>query len=164
MTDPDQAARLARQLAELPDCEPPAGAWQRVEARLGAGRRVPVARFMLAAAAAAVLVALALLPTLRGGVPPVPPPDAAPLVDRELDARAATLTELLAALPDARAERASTGLATSLLEERIAVVDERLRRAAGAPRAASTDLKRQRLVLLDSLVRVKYAAAVAVSL
>ena len=61
---------------------------------------------------------------------------------------------------------AAFAVAGPLLEDRIALVDERLSHpeAAELPPATTAALKRERVVLLDSLVRVRYASAVIVSL
>lgn len=170
MNEPTHRERLARGFSQLPEFEPPADAWSGIETRLARrprghrGRAAALAVVGLAAVAIALKLAAPPAPTLAsaaGVAPGAAVPAASPL-----DARSSHLEQLLAALPPSRSGRASTGLATTLLEDRIALVDERLSEPAGAELPAETTeaLKRQRVVLLDSLVRVKYASAVIVSL
>ncbi len=170
MTEPTHHQGLARGLCQLAEFEPPPDAWSAIEARLGArparhgGRAAALAVVGLAA------VAVALKLTSPTAVAPESAASVTPLIARPsespLDRRSSRLEALLAALPPARSGRASTRLATTLLEDRIALVDERLSEPAGAELPAETTeaLKRQRVVLLDSLVRVRYASAVIASL
>lgn len=168
MNEPIHRDRLARVFSELPELEPPAGAWSKIEARLEA----PPAGHRGRAAALAVVGLGAVAIALKLAGPPAvdAPPQAteapASVAVDPLDARSSHLERLLAALPPQRATRASTGLATTLLEDRIALVDESLSHPAGAelPPETTAALKRERVVLLDSLVRVRYASAVIVSL
>ena len=162
MTRDEPAPALRRALEQLPSCEPPPAAWERIVARLEAPprRRTPA---LAAGLGAGALAALALWAVSR----PLPAPSAARLVTapahQELERRSAELERLLAALPPSHATRVSTGLTAALLEDRIAVVDDHLSDVpAGdlSPDAAHA-LWRERVVLLDSLVRVRYAAAVA---
>lgn len=171
MTDPALQPPLAERLAELPSFDPPAGIWSRIEARAATPRRRPVRYAAFAAIAASLLVAIVFLPRVRVATPPtaavpVAQAELGPTVDTALDQRSAELEGLLAALPQEHTARASTGLAATMLEDRIALVDERLSGTSAEPLSASitSDLKRQRFVLLDSLVNVRYASAVAVSL
>lgn len=161
--------RLAGALRRLPELEPPADGWRRLEQRLGARRRRDVWAPTAAAAACALLVAVALLvrpqmpaPRLDGaGVAPLraPAAPAAPASDWRM--RSVELERLLDDLPEPRLARASTALTTALLEDRIALIDEQLTDAAGdAASADAESLYRERVLLLDSLVRVRYAAAV----
>jgi hypothetical protein len=169
MNAPIPTERASLALGALPEFEPPADAWRGIEARLDAAPRAARARIALALAALAVVavgVRIALPPGATPAAGSAVPAAAAPSADQLLDRRAAQLERLLAALPAPRVARASTGYATTLLEDRIALLDERL----GLPDAASLsphaaeELKKQRVVLLDSLVRVKYASAVTASL
>lgn len=173
MNETTSGNRLRRGFGELPELEPPAGTWAAIESRLDAPRRHAGVR----AGAGLALVGLAALAlTLRIGERPAPapvaPPRAAPApsataaTDAMLERRSSDLERLLAALPPTRTARASTGYTTTLLEDRIALVDERLSLPAAASLSptATAELMRQRVVLLDSLVRVKYASAVTDSL
>jgi hypothetical protein len=171
MNDPTPTERPRIALGTLPDFEPPADGWQGIEARLDTAPRAARARLAVALAAL-VVVAIGARIALTPGAPPAPASDAAsaaaagPSADQLLDRRAADLERLLAALPAPRVARASTGYATTLLEDRIALLDERLGLpdAATLSPATTAELKKQRVVLLDSLVRVKYASAVTASL
>ncbi len=156
---------LRRALEQLPACEPPAGAWDRIRARLDAPPRRRTSA-VAAGLGACALAALALWAASRpAGEPTAAGPRPAP-PHQELERRSAELERLLAALPPGLATRASTGLTTALLEDRIAAVDDHL---SGAPDgelspAATQALWRERVMLLDSLVRVRYAASVAQAL
>ena len=170
MTEPNHREHLARGFSQLPEFEPPSDAWSGIETRLGArprhhrGRAAGLAVVGLAAVAIALRLSAptAVAPESAAGVAP----GAAVPAANPLDERSSRLEQLLAALPPSRSGRASTGLTTTLLEDRIALVDERLSEPAGGDLPAETTeaLKRQRVLLLDSLVRVKYASAVTVSL
>jgi hypothetical protein len=167
MTRELSSESLRRALEQLPAFEPPAGGWAAIEARLAPA---PTRRHYRAGAAAAAALAgltafaLALWPGLestretRRDAAVV----ATTVAGAELEQRSAQLERLLAALPPPRGTRASTGLTSTLLEDRIAMVDERLSLAPGdeLPPAATRALWRERVLLLDSLVRVRYAAAV----
>ncbi|HUO94602.1 MAG TPA: hypothetical protein VMT92_00075 [Steroidobacteraceae bacterium] len=167
-TDENEAA-IARALKALPDVAPPADGWSRIlRARaVDRPRRRPSASFALATVALA-LATLALLPLLGRGPPPPEPADAGLAADpvADLAARSADLEQLLAALPAPRSARASTALTAAALEDRIALVDERLTAPGDAPLSASATraLMRERVVLLDSLVRVRYATSVGQTL
>jgi len=161
--------RLVRALRRLPELEPPADGWQRLERRLGAQRRRGVWAPTVATAACALLVAVALLvrpemaaPRRDGaGVahPREPTAPAPPASDWRT--RSVELERLLVDVPEPRLARASTALTTALLEDRIALIDEQLTDVADGVSAADTEsLYRERVLLLDSLVRVRYAAAV----
>jgi hypothetical protein len=175
MHDEDDQAPVARALRALPELAPPADGWSRIARRLG--RRPANARPAVALAIATGTLAfasLALWPTLQRGPQDGPAPAAAGLAgpagalepEPDLAARSAGLERLLAALPPSRAARASTALTAALLEDRIALVDDRLSAPAGAalPPAATRALLRERVALLDSLVRVRYAASVGQTL
>lgn len=170
-------ARLARALRRLPDPEPPRDGWARLHARLG--QREPWRGWMptAAVAASALLVAVGLL--LRSGGPVESPPgveprtaaanatpldvdDGGPLSGAQWRTRSAQLERLLADVPEPRLTRASTGTTAALLEDRIATIDEQLNDvvAGRVPERDADALWRQRTLLLDSLVRVRYAAAV----
>lgn len=169
---PGADARLAHALQRLPELEPPADGWRRLERRLDTRPGWPFWAPTLAAAACALLVALGLLlrpempaPRLEGAdggaTPPRDATAGAPLTASDWRARSVELERLLADVPEPRVARASTALTTSLLEDRIALIDEQLSAAAGGVASADADsLYRERVLLLDSLVRVRYAAAV----
>jgi hypothetical protein len=161
--------RLAAALRRLPEIEPPADGWERLARRLGTRRRRGVWAPTVATAACALLVAVALLvrpemaaPRLDGaGVARVREPAAPAPPASDWRARSVELERLLVDVPEPRLARASTALTTTLLEDRIALIDEQLTDVADGVSSADTEsLYRERVLLLDSLVRVRYAAAV----
>jgi hypothetical protein len=177
----DADARIARALQRLPDPEPPRDGWDQLQRRLGQPEPwrgwVPTA----AVAASALVLALGLLlrsaTTVQLPAPgddtvgvvvstPLDVDDGGPRSLAEWRTRSAELERVLAALPEPRVTRASTGATTALLEDRIATIDDQLSdvlgdgRAGQDPSAEAGVLLRQRALLLDSLVRVRYAAAV----
>ncbi|MBS0376423.1 MAG: hypothetical protein JSR73_17725 [Proteobacteria bacterium] len=155
---------LVRRLRALPELDPPADGYARLRARLGAPRTgVRPAIGWAVVAATTALTAVVLLPALERLTPP---PATAPAAagGPDLAARSAELERLLAALPPARTARASTALTAALLEDRIALVDERLSAAPAVEPADQHALLRERVVLLDSLVRVRYADSVGQAL
>jgi len=174
MSHDDDQETVARALRALPELAPPADGWARLARRLergAAGARPASARPAVAlaiAAATLAIAALALWPALERGTRATPAPAAAPAADEapELAARSAGLERLLGALPPARATRASTAQTAALLEDRIALVDERLSATAdeSLPPAATEALLRERVALLDSLVRVRAAESVGQTL
>jgi hypothetical protein len=170
--DEDREA-IARALRALPELAPPADGWTRIAGRLARRRssaRPPIAFAIVALTAAFALFALWPLivraPRDVATTVAADPGMAATAAASELAARSAGLERLLVALPPARAERASTALTTALLEDRIALVDERLSASAddALPPAATQALLSERVALLDSLVRVRYAASVGQTL
>jgi hypothetical protein len=153
-----------RRLDTLADFEAPPGGWQAVlaarearEARLD--RRWPLA------IAAAVLVATAGLAfwlqsaqrALIAGAAPVPVVAAA-----GARAESERLERILAQLPERRSMRGSTAFTVAELEDRLAMLDDRLSRVTLEPNAPerSERLWRERVDVLYSLVQVRYADAV----
>jgi len=162
-------ARLSEwsaRLAALPDFEPPADAWQAIQA----ARRLRGSTASLrwpSALAATLLAAAAGLPFLLPPAPREPVSVIGPTFDpaspatAAIQAQNAWLESLLAALPERRAMRGSTAFTVSQLEDRLALVDDRLSRIAMEPNAPefSERLWRQRVELMNSLVQVRYADA-----
>jgi hypothetical protein len=162
---------LKARLRALPGFEAPAGAWERIAAASTASaatkKRVrPALALAAAAAVAAVAVGLVLRPGTEHATPSrqqvaVRPVSADPL--SALQAESARLDALLASLPEQRAMRGSTAYTVATLQDRIAVVDDRLTVAAVEPVAPehAEQLWRERVELMSSLVNVRYAGAVA---
>lgn len=153
-------------LAALPGFEAPAGAWQAIQAAQrrrgpGASSRWPMA------IAATVLVALAgwslwLQSTrLEPASASDPAPDPASLASAAVLVQNARLESLLAALPERRAMRGRTAFTVSQLEDRLALIDDRLSHIAMEPNAPefSERLWRERVELMNTLVQVRYADA-----
>ena len=164
-------AGLGHALRALPQVQPPAGAWAGIEAALARPAR-PHRALPALALIAVCLVAAAVVLSTRRLPEPVPAGIATGTVAVAdspralLIRRSANLERLLEALPAERAGRASTGYTAALLEDRIALVDERLSLAPQQPLSeASTEaLWQERVTLLDSLMRVRYASSVGRSL
>jgi hypothetical protein len=163
----DAEERLVAALRALPDAEPPEDGFERLRARLAAttGRGWPTALVagLVLAITAALLHEQRIATPAPGPSPAVShatPPDATEL-PTDWRRRDEALEGALAALPETRLTRASTGLTTALLEDGIAQIDDELSAAAAGrlPPGDADALRRRRLVLLDSLVRVRYTAA-----
>jgi hypothetical protein len=156
---------IARELAALPAFAPPPGAFAAAARRAAAPRAVPAAGvgWTLAAAAAVLVLAVAVL--LRAGPSPegAPPAPIAWAPPAELLAESARLEAQLAVLPRQEAQRVGTAYTISLLEDRLALVDDELSAAAlePGPVGAAEGLWHERVALMDSLVRVRYAEALA---
>jgi len=175
-----ELTRVRERLHELPQLDPPGSSWERIQAELERSRtskRSPLAGH---AVAAAVVVGLAL--TLVAGIVArrhAAPPDAASQavsasalgVSNDSDdakhvadlvAQSQHLDDLLQALPERpRIERVSTAATIDTIEERIQWLDFRLS-AQPEPQlsdAQARRLWRERVELMDSLVKVRYAEA-----
>lgn len=154
-------------LSSLADFEPPAGGWTDIvaarasrEARLDFG--LPVA---LAAIVLAVTAGIAFwLQSARSAMTAVPPAVAAAEAAVAADMRAENeqLERILAVLPERHAMRGSTAFTVAELEDRLALVDDRLSRVALEPNAPerAEQLWRERVGVMNSLVQVRYADAV----
>jgi hypothetical protein len=116
--------------------------------------------------AASLLVMLAAA-MVWGGLPrgeaPMdrPAPLGAPIND--LVAQNARLEALLADMPRQSTTRAGTAYAVAALEDRLAVLDDRITAVSLQPSAPETteELWRQRVNVMNSLVQVQYANLVA---
>jgi len=154
-------------LAALPGFEPPADAWPAILAARGPHESGCASLRWPTAVAAVVLAAVAGLAWLMQSAQRELAPAAISMTDPGVVASAAILEQnarlemLLAALPERRAMRGSTAFTVSQLEDRLALVDERLSRIsmeANAPEF-SERLWRERVDLMNSLVQVRYADA-----
>ncbi len=171
LTQDEAGERVAAALRNLPEIAPPENGWSRIARRLDRRPAGPRPALALALSAGVLaLTALALYPLLvrtpqatqTGDVAATVAASADQPPEPDLATRSADLEHLLAELPPPRAARASTALTASLLEDRIAQVDERLNAEAGEATTSSAAhaLLQERVVLLDSLVRVRSAASV----
>jgi hypothetical protein len=152
--------------AALDAFEPPASGWRGVlEARSArdshASLRVPA----IAAAvvlAATVTIGFSLQSAQRELVAgsPLAEPEAA--VSAEMRAENERLERLLAALPERHAMRGSTAFTVAVLEDRLALLDDRLSCVTLEPNAPerTEQLWRERVKVMNSLVQVRYADAV----
>ena len=179
----DCAATLAgtKSLRERLRALPPAPAlaadgWTELQGRLAvqAARRRRLAQVAPFAAAASV-AALALFATLRGfDAPSRPAAGSEPLVVldvesvAELRARSQALDEVLAAMPQRPAvARAGTSVPIETLEAEVQWLDHQLSLAGAEPDAAgpgTEHLWRDRVAVMDSLVRLRYVEAQYVAL
>ena len=155
--------RIRAGLAALPAFAPPQLAWPAIRARAAASGVAPH-RTMLAAAAS-VLVAVAAAWLLAGRPAPVTAPvlatGGAPV--NALVAENARLEALLSQLPESRTTRLGTAYTVAAIEDRLALVDDRLTTVTFEPYApeVAEDLWRERVTLMNSLVQVQYARALA---
>ncbi|MGQ0429238.1 MAG: hypothetical protein ACT4UQ_04845 [Gammaproteobacteria bacterium] len=154
---------LSGRLAALPAFTPPAGGWQAVREAHRA-HRAGVARWPVALAAALLAVPVGLgwwlqsaqrqMAQVSEALPSLP-------VSERLRLDNERLEWLLATLPEQRAMRGSTAFTVAELEDRLALVDDRLSRVMLEPNAPeqAEQLWQQRVGLLNSLVQVRYADA-----
>jgi hypothetical protein len=120
---------------------------------------------MPVAAAASVLVAIAVALLMAGGPQPGAEPDVAsarvPL--NSLVAENGRLEALLSQLPESRTTRIGTAYTVAAIEDRLALVDDRITTVTLEPYApeVAEELWRERVTLMNSLVQVRYARALA---
>lgn len=160
------------EMRALPQFEPPELAWERIQATIPepehGGFRL---RKVGLAAAAAAVVTLTVITVVTGHFDrrsaattelasvAAPLPQVVPHVD-ELVAQSQQLEQLLQKLPERpRIERVSTAAAIDTMEQRIQWLDFQLTNAPEADlnEEQSRQLWRERVELMDSLVKVRYA-------
>lgn len=159
---------IGQLLNSLPPEDGPADAWPRIQARIAArgraGRRRVVASML--AMAASLAVCTVLLVSWGGGQQGTPPlaSDAALAA---LQQQSQALEQVLAEMPARPAvARAATALPIETLESQVQWLDHRLsvtQAEAGSPGEAE-QLWRQRVEVMNSLVRLRYAEAQRVNL
>ena len=165
---------LRAEMQNLPQFEPPAMAWDRIQQAIPERRpRLRLAKVGLAAAVAVAItltaVAFITSNTDRSStrapakVAQAEPPkqDVIPHLD-ELVAQSQRLEGLLRKLPDRpRIERVSTAATIDTIEQRIQWLDFQLSAAPDEQLSEeqSRRLWRERVDLMDSLVKVRYAEA-----
>jgi hypothetical protein len=149
-----------------PLAPPPAG-WAGVQSRLGrrAGLRAQ-APMPLAYAMAASLLVVAFTVMLLAHPPQESAAagmDTAAVPLDGLVAENARLEAYLAELPQPRTTRVGTAYTVATIEDRLALLDDRITAVALEPNApeVAEDLWRERVTLMNSLVRVQYANALA---
>lgn len=154
-------------LRALDPLAPPAAGWAGARSRLErraeikAQKPTPLAYAMAASLLAVAFAAMLFVHQPRGSVEPGAAAAPAPLDG--LLAENARLEAYLADLPQRRTTRVGTAYTVAAIEDRLAVVDDRITAVALEPNApeVAEDLWRERLTLMNSLVRVQYANAVA---
>ena len=158
---------LEGRLSRLAGFEPPAAGWAGVvAARAGRNARLD---FAIPVALAAVVLAVAAglgiwLQSAQRALAGLPAVGAAARVAVAADMRAENerLERILAALPERHALRGSTAFTVAELEDRLALVYDRLSRIVLEPNAPerAEELWRERVSVMTSLVQVRYADAV----
>lgn len=171
LKDDGTDAELAARLESLPELEPPEGVWPRIEAAAAAAqRRRTGLRVGLGIAAGFVVGALALGLWVRTPAPD--PVDATPRATNavmpiaydQLLAESARLERLLRELPRrGQVMNAATAGTIVGLEDRVALIDERLTLAAasGVRPEYRQALWQERVDVMNALVQVRYAQAQA---
>jgi hypothetical protein len=153
-------------LRALPPFAPPAGAWTAAQARAaarGAGQPGVPARLAMAASLLVMMAAALMWGSAPDGTTATdrPVPLGEPI--DELVAENARLESVLAGLPQPSTTRVGTAYAVAALEDRLAMLDDRITTVSLTPSAPETaeELWRQRVSLMNSLVQVQYANLVA---
>lgn len=170
----NELAAVPEGLSHLADPLPPAGAWERISVA-GHKRSIPVRRWLPAASvglvASVVAVLVLLNPALRMQSPAVAPPTtvigatgsaAAPADIGLLQAQSQYLERAVLDLnghADSMPVSSDTATTVAALEDRIAMVDYAIGRAAtrGSNNPDLVQLWKQRVDLLQSLAAVRYA-------
>ncbi len=164
---------IRTQMQALPQFEPPDGAWDRISATIPEREHGVRLRKVGLAAAAAAVVTVTVIALLSGhfdrrsgaatklATTEAPLPQVIPHVD-ELVAQSQQLEQMLQKLPQRpRIERVSTAATIDTIEQRIQWLDFQLSNApeADLSEEQSRQLWRERVELMDSLVKVRYAEA-----
>ncbi len=172
-----ELARLERvrsRLQSLTDIEPPAEAWPQIASRLQATEAPRRQRTPLAIAAALVVVVASGFvirgfntpavgpPTVRLESPSVP----TPISLDELVAQSQELDQMLQYLPERpTVERVALAATIDTIEARVQWLDQQLSYVedTGVDDVQATQLWRERVDLMDSLVKVRYAEGAPMS-
>lgn len=182
--DPSRRELLKRKLEALPDTTPPRAVWERIESQAraeglfaGGWRREPLRWFAGAGIAAAVALAVLRFPddgtdALEGdSFPTVPGIEQQSTNGRSayravnaLMVQSQQLERDLRALPgQPRVMQATTAATITELEDRIAAIDYRLNEPVPLSPDEAEIYWRERVRLMDTLVRLRYAQARRVS-
>jgi len=158
---------LSARLAALPGFEPPAAGWKAVHAAREAHEARLSLRWPVALAAAALIATAGLAASLHSARSKLSAGTALASIERtavaaEMRAENRRLEAILAALPERHAMRGSTAYTLAELEDRLALVDDRLSRVTLEPNAPerAEALWRERVGVMHTLVQVRYADAV----
>lgn len=156
-------------LAGLPAVEAPAGAWAGALARAAARRQGSPAR---AATPASLAMAASLVAMLAAGIILARAPSDLPLAEQPvplaqpidgLVAENTRLEAMLAGMPQSRTARVGTAYTVAAIEDRLALLDDRITVVSLEPHAPEAEeaLWRERVNLMNSLVQVQYANLMA---
>jgi hypothetical protein len=155
----------SRRLSALSSFDAPAGGWAGVLAARRRRQSLASLRWPLPVAAAVLALAAGLGWWLHGTQRDLIQATAVTLpapATEAVRAENARLEQLLATLPERRVMRGSTAFTVAELEDRLALLDDRLTRVTLEPNAPerSERLWRQRAEVMNSLVQVRYADAI----
>lgn len=168
---PQCLAELARvravrsALGGLPAATAPAGAWAGALARAAARRQATPAR---PATPAGLAMAASLVAMLAAAILLAQAPAEAPLAEQPIPlaqpidglvAENARLEAMLAGMPQSRTARVGTAYTVAAIEDRLALLDDRITVVSLEPHAPEAEeaLWRERVNLMNSLVQVQYA-------
>lgn len=157
---------IEARLAALAGFEPPAAGWRAVLAARDAREKRLDRRWPLAVTAAALVATVGIAVGLHSAQDALEAGAASgtgtPRVAAEIRAENERLESLLAQLPEQRAMRGSTAFTVAELEDRLALLDDRLSRVTLEPNAPerAERLWRERVEVMDTLVRVRFADAI----
>jgi len=160
-----ELSELGQRLDALGAFDAPATGWQAVlaarearEARLDRRWPIAVAAFVLAATAGLAFWLQSAQHALSADASIAEPV----AVAADMRAENGRLELILARLPERQAMRGSTAFTVAELEDRLALLDDRLSRIALEPNAPerSEQLWRERVGVLHTLVQVRYADVV----
>jgi hypothetical protein len=155
-----------RRLSALSGFDSPAAGWAGVAAARRRRQTRASVRWPAPVAAAVRALAAGLggwLHATQRELAQATAPEALPAPATEaVRAENARLEQLLATLPERRVMRVSTAFTVAELEDRLAILDDRLTRVTLEPNAPerSERLWRQRAEVMNSLVQVRYADAI----
>jgi hypothetical protein len=162
----DLLAQVRERLNALPAIDPPRDFWRDIESRAARDRERP--RWRVAAAAAIAVVAVASYLGVRDGRDSqlIAATEPAPYPSNEIERlieQSRELEALLTHLPEPQVERVSTAAAIDSLEQRIQWLDWQLGTADDELDPQQTQrLWSQRVDLMDSLVKVRFAQSTTV--
>ena len=156
---------LQAALAGLPGFTAPAGAWTGALSKAAGRRQAPASHGSTSAglameASLVVMLAAAVFFAQGPGDTSLqerPVPLAQPLDG--LVAENARLEAMLAGMPESRKTRVGTAYTVAAIEDRLALLDDRITTVSLEPHAPeeAEDLWRERVTLMNSLVQVQYA-------
>jgi hypothetical protein len=159
-----ELSKWGERLARLPGFEPPTAGWRGVlaardgrESRRDARWPAALAVVVLATTAGLVIWLQSAQRALPADADPAAPPRDAFAAD--VRAENDRLEFILATLPERNAMRGSTAFTVVELEDRLALLDDRLSRVALEPNAPerADALWRERVGVMHTLVQVRYA-------